>query len=98
VGFASDLSLGRRRVVEQKPDGIEHGFQLTIVNSYPILQRGESPCQVVLRNHQAAHTHEGAHNLHARLHGDWGIEHAGEHDGTVFGESVRQVPSPTSRL
>ena len=86
----SALGFGRRH---ESPDGVEDGSKLCVVLLFEDI---ETFCEFGVIHHEAAKTYECFHHGDSGLYRCVAVEHVGQHDGSVFSESIGRNTASTS--
>ena len=74
-------------------DGVEEGFDRSVVAFEAALQLDEFPREVLVARQHPSQTDERAHDGDVDLHGALAPQHAGEHCHALLGEGVGVVPT-----
>jgi hypothetical protein len=67
------------RSLDEFPEGSEDAVQIGIVLADAPLQRFYLFCDLIAPRQHPAKAHKGAHDLNAGPHGEWALEHVGQH-------------------
>jgi hypothetical protein len=92
----SDPSFGWFGVGHQAVQDFGDRSDLIVVQLDGFVESPELLDQFAGGAHQAAHLHEGAHDLDVHLHGGGRSQYAGQHGHAVFGEHPGRLSTPAT--
>src|ERR1017187_6163918 len=96
IGAEADLPGWLLRWYREHMDRLDDLDNFVVVCLQPLLQLGKFGGELLVGGERLTQSQEGAKPVDAHLYRTRGVEYAGSHDGSVFGEGIGRVAAAST--